>query len=697
MTYIPNQINTVLTDNSTATPLLLGVTWNGVWTDVSEWGSILVSSFSDQDGTMIIEFSTDNGANIDSALSWSATGGINEVHRLTISKQYARVSYTNGGVNQTAFRLQTLVGDLQPLTFNVGANLPSDWDALVTKSVAVGESPEGTYNNIPAYGDVFREETPLGIGGTFTSPIFDASKYQQVITTLFADEDGTATFEFADDPTMAVLTRTLTIPYSATDGFQVLSSIVFSPYIRYKYTNGGVAQTQFSYATRVGTTGITGQILDLNSFVSPTMIANLGRNVIVGQTPNGAFENVPVTPTNELKVSIENPTTAFGDLRTAELTPQFQGSFEYTVDNTDINTNTVVGSGTVTQGDAMAQVATGTTTGSSALFQSAFTARYRAGFGASCRFTARFTGGSADTYQWIGIMDEQGSSSAFKNGFAIGYEQGALSAVRFKNDATNVITQGAGWDDPLDGSGRSGMTWIPGNLNVFQIRFQYLGAGAIVYEIEDPLTGRFVEFLRIPYTNANTTPHVYNPNFRFTIWADNDTTILDKTVYCSSYAYFIEGKTKFFEVHQPQQSSGSVEKTTVTTEVALFTIRNKATYAGKTNFIDAVMELASSSIEAGATNNLGAVRIVKNATIGGAPSWSDINATNSIMEIDVAGTTVTGGTELLNVPLAGKNDKGVIDVTDFDIILHPNETITLAGLSANSATINGFLLWKELF
>ena len=30
------------------------------------------------------------------------------------------------------------------------------------------------------------------------------------------------------------------------------------------------------------------------------------------------------------------PLSAFGDLRTIELSPQFQGSFEYTVDNTDL-------------------------------------------------------------------------------------------------------------------------------------------------------------------------------------------------------------------------------------------------------------------------------------------------------------------------------------------------------------------------
>ena len=55
--------------------------------------------------------------------------------------------------------------------------------------------------------------------------------------------------------------------------------------------------------------------------------------------------------------SISNfPLTAFGDLRTAELHPIFQYSFEYTVTNTQLTTNIVTNGGTVTHADAMAVV-----------------------------------------------------------------------------------------------------------------------------------------------------------------------------------------------------------------------------------------------------------------------------------------------------------------------------------------------------
>jgi hypothetical protein len=47
--------------------------------------------------------------------------------------------------------------------------------------------------------------------------------------------------------------------------------------------------------------------------------------------------------------------------------------------------------------------------------------------------------------------------------------------------------------------------------------------------------------------------------------------------------------------------------------------------------------------------------------------------------------------------LAGKNDNEIVPLIPYKIILNPGETITMAGVSANSATIDGSLLWKELF
>ncbi|KKL92923.1 hypothetical protein LCGC14_1879870, partial [marine sediment metagenome] len=234
-------------------------------------------------------------------------------------------------------------------------------------------------------------------------------------------------------------------------------------------------------------------------------------------------------------------------------------------------------------------------------------------------------------------------------------------------------------------------------INIFQIRFQYLGAGAMELSIEDDTTGRFVVVHTILYANLNTTPSMYSPNYLLMIHVDNKGTVSDIIVSCSSYAYFIEGKTTYTEVHQPLFSSGKQSTGSITTELAIFTIRNKSSYVSKTNYIDLILEAISVSIEASGANNLATIRVVKDATLGGTPSYSDISATDSIVDIDVAGTTVTGGKELFDFGLAGKNDEIFHGLGEHKIYLAPGETITISAISAGTATVNASLLWKELF
>ncbi len=389
------------------------------------------------------------------------------------------------------------------------------------------------------------------------------------------------------------------------------------------------------------------------------------------------------------------PRTAFGDIRTAELHPQFQNSFEYTVDNADLTEIVEVG-GTVTQADAMAVVSTGASANGMAMITSVRHAKYRAGLGGLARFTALFTTPVAATEQLVGLVDEMGSSEAFKNGYMIGFVGTVFGFHRFQNDVLTTVAQSE-WDDKLDGTGRSGMTLDQTMLNVFDIQYQYLGAGAITLHVEDPSTGLLIEVHQIKYANLNTEPSVHNPNFHFTIHADNKDVATDLIIKSSSYAYFIEGKTSHIELHQPHNSSGEQTKGSVQAAKPIFTIRNRATYASKVNFIDVVMENIGASIEASSANNLGSVSIIMNATLGGSPSWANIETDNSVVEIDTAATTATNGKELFTTPLAGKNDRTSLNLVTHELILQPGETITVVGLSVNSATIKASLLWKELF
>lgn len=418
-------------------------------------------------------------------------------------------------------------------------------------------------------------------------------------------------------------------------------------------------------------------------------------------------DDAPVSATNPLHtiardsrgVEITMMQTAFAEQQVTELSPQWQQSFEYTVSNTDLNTNTVSGSSTVTQANGMAIISTGTTTGSESRLRSTHHARYKAGFGGIARFSAKFSTPVAGTWQIAGLVDEHGSTAEFVNGYTVGYHGTEFAIMRFQNDVLFEVLR-ADWDDPLDGTGPSGVVYSDtelANLCVFYIQYQYLGAGPQYYYVENPATGVPFKFHTVPYSGLYATPSVHNPNFHMSFYADNGATTSNVSVSTASYGYFVEGRTELVEFHQPQNSTSTITKAAVTTEVAIVTIRNKATYAGKVNYIDIILERIGASIEASAANNLGTIRVVENATLGGTPAWNDIHATNSIVEFDIAGTTVTGGKELFSVELAGKNDKANENVLPFKMIIHPGETVTITGSSAASATIRGSQLWKELF
>lgn len=220
------------------------------------------------------------------------------------------------------------------------------------------------------------------------------------------------------------------------------------------------------------------------------------------------------------KPFVEQQKTAFGETQVATLSPIFQNTFEYTVSNTELLTNTVVNGGTVTQASGMGVVGSSTTTASTARMQSAQHARYHAGTGGLSRFTALWSTPVADTEMYIGLADETGSSAAFMNGYMVGYDGTTFGFHRFQND-TKITVALSAWDDPLDGTGPSGITLDTTKINVFQIQFQYLGAGAIKIYVEDSVSGDFVLSHTIQYANTQTEPSVHNPNFFHTMWVNN--------------------------------------------------------------------------------------------------------------------------------------------------------------------------------
>ncbi len=160
----------------------------------------------------------------------------------------------------------------------------------------------------------FQETNNVVSGGTFNSEVIDARNFQQVDTHLVSDQNGTLGFKFCSTSNCSGTTvgqngveRYLSVPYLASTGFQLYSAPAFTPYVQYSFTNTGTGDTtQFFYETKLLKQALSGQLLRLDGFISPAMVANLSRSVLAGSKPNGNFENVSITETTNTEGVYEN-------------------------------------------------------------------------------------------------------------------------------------------------------------------------------------------------------------------------------------------------------------------------------------------------------------------------------------------------------------------------------------------------------
>ena len=125
--------NAVLTNNSTTAALNNAATFTGTADNVSFWDSIVIAIKTDQSGVLYADFSPD-GTNWDSTLTYTITAGVNEVHRLTVTRAYFRIRiYNNSGSNQTYLRAQSIAGQFAALTSVLSSSVQVDADTTLVR------------------------------------------------------------------------------------------------------------------------------------------------------------------------------------------------------------------------------------------------------------------------------------------------------------------------------------------------------------------------------------------------------------------------------------------------------------------------------------------------------------------------------------------------------------------------------------
>lgn len=260
----------------------------------------------------------------------------------------------------------------------------------------------------------------------------------------------------------------------------------------------------------------------------------------------------------------------FGQIVTASRTNQITaGFFQPNTTPADFATITTTGGGTATSGNGKAVFQTGTGTTSSCKASSFTNISYTPGFEIYSMFTLTFTTPtSAASTQFGGLWD------LTTNGFYIGYNGTTFGTAKMTG-GVQTFTSRASWNgDPLDGSATSKFTrnGVPEAinftfLNLFRVRFGWLGAAPILYEVCSP-DGEWVIFNAILEPNLTANTSITNPNLPVSIQVTK--TASDATNVAMSCACWAAGTAAPAEVDvvnyaQQTWTSSTTSNTAVTT------------------------------------------------------------------------------------------------------------------------------------
>ena len=613
--------------NSTTGALAAGLSWTGQYEDVSAYPSVVVAAKTDKDGKLYMEFSPD-GANWDSSLSFSVSSGVNEVHRLTTTRGYYRTKFENtGSLDQGYLRLQTLYGKQTALTSALNSPIQGDADTLLTRGVIIGQTDGGIYKNVPVTSEGHLEVAIHGPRNPF------GSIHVENLTPIF-QMDGV----YGRNTQLLRVTTGLGGVYSESDSQFVMSTqasvggnstIQSTKRLRYRPGQGAVARFTSTFSTGVANSI---QIAGVGHPEDGIYFGYSGQNFGILHSRAGIREVRTVTLTNPASVA---------------------GALAITLNGVNFTAN-------VTNSANLARTAYEISTGT----YNGWTVEPTQ---SGCVFLASSVGGKNGSFLLSGQSTlATGSFSQTRSGVAL---------------TENWITQDNWNIDTADGNGPSAMNLDPTKGNVYQIGYQYLGYGAITFQIENAAEGNnpdFVSVHSISYPNSNTTPSFRNPSFPFTAsaYSMGSTTNLDVKV--GSFAGFIEGQ----KILNGPQFTYTETSTAVAASAykALFTIKNSLVFKSKSN--QSVVNLLNINGAAKA-NQPTTIVVIKNAELTGTPVFNRYSENScTLYDNNATNATFTSNEQVIFSFSLGDAGQESYNLADFGFDLQPGESITIAAKTA---------------
>ena len=384
----------------------------------------------------------------------------------------------------------------------------------------------------------------------------------------------------------------------------------------------------------------------------------------------------------------------FGELLTGEFNNDIAVQFQYSISSYDAST-TLTGDGAagVASDEYWAEL---TSTTGTAEIVSVDALRYRPGHTAMAYFTASFEGAGDGE---IGIFTSE-------DGFFVRHDSTGLNFV-YRRGGSDISV--VNYDDFNGGSLDSGNLSLDdtpdwSNIHIFVIVYGYLGVANPSLLFLQPNTNQFT-VLHTFFTAGNLqTTHIGNPVLPICAYTSGA-----KTLRTASWAAGTIGDTDGVG-SRPFHWDGTVALSG-TNVATLAVFENKSTYQSKTNRVKGELVNMSFAVDAPASGS-GKVQFsfIRNPTLSGTPSWTDVDADNSVIRYDTVQTYGSGGvdvwTEWLDYsgganPNSSKSSQQASrDVVDIGFYLYPGDRMIIIAQNvagSENVTVRAALNWRELF
>jgi hypothetical protein len=213
--------------NSRTEILINGIAFTGLAEEVIGWSSAVVSAHSDV-ASAVLGFSTQqssDGINWDFSESTTLSAGVGVVLSAEIVARYFRVVYTNGGITQGTFRLQTIYSAARP-----------SGRVLATPKYLVSDGNSSV--------------AALPADTTFPGAYVHASEYSAISVILVKDttSSGKLFIVRSIDGVVDDRTKMVVYPVGSNGGEHTLD--VISGFMKVAYTNDAVGMTTFRLQTK---------------------------------------------------------------------------------------------------------------------------------------------------------------------------------------------------------------------------------------------------------------------------------------------------------------------------------------------------------------------------------------------------------------------------------------------------------------